>query len=177
MKDIKYFKQFDIKFATLGIGLHEFDLKIDNTFFSKHTNEEIKDADIDIKLSLNKKETMCLFNFSLQGKLVLICDLCLEDLEYVFHTKEELILKISNEVRQSEDENIVYIHSNEQIFNVEQFLYEIIYAQVPMRKAHQEMNQTCNQEMIHWIEMNSKEKIQHTDPRWEGLKDIKLENN
>jgi len=177
VEDLKYFKQFDIKFATLGIGIHEFDLKIDKTFFTKHNNEEIKDADIDIRLSLNKKETMCLFQFSLKGKLILVCDVCLENLEYIFHSEEELILKISNEKRQSEDENIVYIHSNEQIYNVEQFLYEIIYAQVPMRKSHQDMNQTCNQEMIHWIEMNSKEKIQHTDPRWETLKDIKLENN
>lgn len=173
MEDVIYFKQFDIKFATLELGIHEFNLKIDKTFFTKHNNEEIKDADVDVSLKVIQEEDMCLFDFTLNGKLILLCDLCLGELEYAFDTEEKLILKISNNQKQSEDENIVFINPNTQIYNVEQILYEIIYAQVPMRKVHQDVNQSCDKEMINKIKQNSKKQIEQTDPRWDALKAIK----
>ena len=175
VEDLTYFKQFDIKLSTLIIGLHEFNFTINKTFFSKHQNEEIIDTHIDVILKVNKKETMYLFDFALKGILTLQCDVCLEDMEYPIQTEEELILKISHENEHREDDNIIFISPNEQIYNVEQILYEIIYAQVPMRKAHQDINQSCNKEMIEWIEKNANTHTQETDPRWEALKNLKLD--
>jgi len=175
VEDLKYFKQFDIKLSTLIIGLHEFNLIIDKTFFTKHLNEEIKDANIDILLKVNKKETLYLFDFTLNGNITLQCDVCLEDMEYPIETEEELIVKVSLKAGQQEDQNIVFISPNEQTYNVEQIIYEIIYAQVPMRKAHQDINKSCDQEMIQWIAQTSIKQTQDTDPRWEALKNLKLD--
>lgn len=173
VEDLEYFKQFDIKFATLAIGTHEFDLKIDKTFFTKHNNEEIEDAEVAVSLTVNQKENMSVFDFTVNGKLILICDICLESLEYAFCTEEKLILKTSNEQRRNEDENIVFINPSIQVYNVEQILYEIIYGQIPMRKAHQDVNQSCNKDMINRIKQNSKKQTHELDPRWEALKEIK----
>ena len=174
MEDLNYFKQFDIKFGTLGIGLHEYEIKVDKTFFSKHQNEEIKDAGVNILLKVNKKETMSVFDFLLEGTLTLACDICLEDLIYPFNTEEEWIIKISHEHKENEDDNIIYVNPNEYTYNIEQILYEIIYAQIPMRKVHKDTHQPCNQEMINWIEQNTQQQSRETDPRWDALKEIKL---
>lgn len=174
VEETKYFKQFDIKFSTLGIGLHEFVLNIDKTFFLKHANDEIKDADIQICLTVHKSETMAVFDFDLKGTLIVSCDICLEDLTYPIHIKEELILKTSQEHRESEDENIAYVNPNEHQYNVELFLYEVLYASLPMRKTHPEMNQTCNDIMIQYLEKSSQSTKPEIDPRWEALKEIHL---
>jgi uncharacterized metal-binding protein YceD (DUF177 family) len=176
VEDKNYFKQFDIKLSTLIIGLHEFHFSINKSFFLKHPNEEIIDSHLDIQLKVNKKETMSLFTFILKGSITLQCDVCLEELEYPVDTEEELIVKVSSqESGRQEDENIVFISPNEQNYNVEQYIYEIIYAQIPMRKSHQDINQLCDNEMIEWIEKNANKQIEATDPRWEALKNIKLD--
>lgn len=174
VEEIKYFKQFDIKFSTLRIGLHELKIDLNKTFFLKHENDEIKDANVEILLKVNKQETMIIFDFEMKGSLTLSCDVCLEDLNYPIQTQEELIVKIIQEQRESDDENIAYVSPNEHTYNIEQYIYEVLYALVPMRKTHLELNQACNELMIQYIEKTNQETKREPDPRWEALKEIKL---
>lgn len=174
VEEINYFKQFDIKFSTLRIGLHEYKIEINKTFFQKHENDEIKDADVEILLKVNKQETMIIFDFDMKGFLTLSCDVCLEDINYPIQTKEELIVKLSQQHRESDDENIAYISPNEHTYNIEQYIYEVLYALVPMRKTHMDLNQACNELMIQYIEKANQETNREPDPRWEALKEIKL---
>ncbi len=173
VEDLVYFKQFDIKLSMLTIGLHEFNFTIDKFFFEKHINDEIIDANVEILLQINKKETMYLLNFTVSGALTLQCDVCLDDMEYLIQTEEELILKTTNENLEKDYDNIDFISPQEQTYNVEQIIYEVLYAQIPMRKTHEENNQTCNQEFINWLLQNEEKEKQTTDPRWDTLKKIK----
>jgi len=175
VEDLKYFKQFDIKFSTLAIGIHEFHLDIKKKYFAKHKNEEIIDANIQVLLELNKKENLCIFNFTIDGQLTLQCDICLDDLAYPIHTEETLILKLSEETTgEYEDENILFVNTNEHIYNIEQVLYEIIYAQIPMRKSHEDVEQECNKNMIKQLELYTSKQTQAIDDRWEVLKNLKI---
>ena len=56
MEDKVYFKQFDIEFVKLPLGVSGFELAVDKRFFEKHTNDEILDADILVQLQVEKKE-------------------------------------------------------------------------------------------------------------------------
>lgn len=176
VEDLIYFKQFDIKLNILTIGLHEFNFKVNKTFFTRHINDEIIDADVEVLLQISKKETMYMLDFTLNGSLTLQCDICLDNMEYLIQTEEKLILKTINESLEQDYDNIVFINPQDQIYNIEQIIYEVLYAQIPMRKTHEEKNQACNQEFISWLNQN-KEKQMHeqtTDPRWDTLKKIKI---
>ncbi len=174
VKDLKYFEQFDIKLSILTIGIHEFTLNINNTFFSKHKNEEIKGANVKVLLKVSKKENLCLFTFTVKGELTLECDVCLDDLQYSIATEETFILKLSKDDETNEDVNILYIKPNDYIYNVEQVLYEMIYAQIPMRKSHEDLQQTCNKNMTTRLELYTNKQRQQTYERWDALKKLNI---
>ena len=180
MEDKDYFKQFDIHFGNLSFGTHCFDLEVNDTFFEKHNNEDITDANVQIELEVERKETLVILHFSMQGTLYSICDLCLEEISIPVAKNEKLILKIVSKPYESDDENIVFIRENSYTFNIEQIIFEYLCTLMPMRKVHGEIgSETCNQEMLMLIE-NAKGKSikeKEVDERWEALKNIKIEDN
>jgi len=178
MEERDYFKQFDIHFGNLSVGQHCSDLEISNTFFEKHSNEDIIGANIHVRLEVERKEALVILSFNLRGTLYSICDLCLEKLSIPVANDEKLILKIVPHPYESDDESLVFISENTYSYNVEQTLFEYLYALIPIRKVHGEIGfETCNQEMLALIENAKTRPILQEDARWEVLKSIKLEDN
>jgi uncharacterized metal-binding protein YceD (DUF177 family) len=176
MEDKDYFRQFDIHFGNLRFGKHCFDLEIDNTFFEKHDNEDITGANVGVQLEVERKETLVILHFRMSGTLYSICDLCLEKLSIPVAIDEKLLLKIVSEPCQSDSEDIVFISEKTYFYNVEQALFEYLYALIPIRKVHEETGtDTCNQEMLRLIENAKVKQTKHEDERWEALKNIKLD--
>ena len=101
----------------------------------------------------------------------------MDDLHYPLDTKEDVVLKKAHrEEVLSEDENMIYLDQDAYCYNIEQIVYELIYAAVPMRKVHSDYpGQQCNQEMLELLEAHQqKEENTECDPRWEALKNVKL---
>lgn len=177
MEDKIYFKQFDVEFVKLSLGKHELECKVDKTFFEKHTNDEILDADAEVLLQIEKLETLMYFRFHIKGDITLKCDLCLDELHFPLDTTENFVLKkVHKDEVLSEDEHIIYLDQDAYSYNIEQLVYELVYAAVPMRKVHSDYpGQQCNQEMLDLLEAHQqKEESKECDPRWEALKNIKL---
>lgn len=178
MEDKSYFKQFDVEFVKLPLGKHGFECKVDKTFFEKHTNDEISDADVKVSLQVEKLETLMYFRFHIEGDITLKCDLCLDNLHFPVDTAEDFVLKKAHRDEvPTEDENMIYLEPDAYSYNIEQIVYELIYASVPMRKVHSDYpGQQCNQEMLDLLEAHQQkeEEEKECDPRWEALKNIKL---
>ena len=177
MEDKLYFKQFDIEFIKLPLGASEFTLEVDKRFFEKHTNDEISDANVRVRLQIDKKERFMRFVFHLTGNITLTCDICLEKLVCPIDVTETYTLrKAEKEEAPSEDDQMVFLPPEAYSYNVEQLVYEMIFAAVPMRKVHGDFpGQQCNQQMLDLLEAHQKSKGNTTcDPRWEALKDLKL---
>ena len=178
MEDKNYFKQFDIQFGNLNLGKYRSDLEVNCSFFEKHSNEDVIDANIAIQLDIERKETLIILHFNMEGTLYSNCDLCLEKISIPVHHSESLILKIVPNPHESDDENIVFINENVYSYNVEQIIFEYLYALLPIRKVHGEIGpQTCNQNMLSLIEKAKAKPLKQVDARWDALKSIKLEDN
>lgn len=178
MEDTAYFKQFEINISSLKIGSHDFDMKVDNTFFEKHVNEDIIDACVDIKLMVSCEENMLNFDFDLQGYLVSTCDICLEEMRIPVSKHENLILKKVSSPRESEDEDIAFITDKDYKFNVEQYIYEYLMVLIPMRKQHSNTadDDKCNPAMLELIQQAQEQPHEpQYDSRWDALKNLKLE--
>jgi len=174
--DKEYFKQFNIRFGSLALGKHQLEVEINNIFFEKYKNDDIKNGDIRVNIKLERKESMVVLNFDLRGNIVSFCDVCLEDLTIPIAKQEILILKTTGTARESDNENIVFVGEKENFYNIEQLLYEYIVTSIPIRKVHQEMGtETCNPDMLKRIEKAKNESYSQEDERWNVLKEIKFE--
>ena len=177
MEDTFYFKQFDIEFVKFPIGKSGLELKVDKRFFEKHTNDEISDAEVDVLLEIDKKESFMRFRFHLKGTVTLCCDICLEKLLFPLEVTETFTFrKTDRTAEDSEDENVITLPPEAYSYNVEQLLYELIYAAVPMRQVHSDYpGQQCAPDMLERLEkLQGKKEETMCDPRWEALKNIKL---
>ena len=178
MKDKDYFKQFDICFGNLSMDKHCLSIEVNNTFFEKFDIEDITGADVRVQVELERKETMVILRFDIQGILFSICDLCLEEIAIPIADTKTLILKMVSEPTLNNDDDIVFIPENAHNYNVKQVIFEYLYALIPMRKVHGETGVgTCNQKMISLIENAKIKPVIQEDARWEALKQIKLIEN
>jgi uncharacterized metal-binding protein YceD (DUF177 family) len=176
VKDREYFKQFDIKFGSLALGNHQMEVEVNSFFFEKYKNEDVKDSDIHVDITIERKETMVSLNFDIQGYVVSFCDICLEDLTIPISKQEMVILKTTGIAKENDSENIVFVGEKENSYNIEQLMYEYIVTSIPIRKTHQETGiENCNPDMLKWIEEATNSPSLQEDERWEVLKNVKFE--
>lgn len=88
-------------------------------------------------------------DFSAQGTLKLPCDRCLAPMEIVIDASRTLILRESDR-DESDDDDIVFLSSNEYQVSVAEWIREMIILSLPMRNVHDE--DECDAEMIRKLE-------------------------
>lgn len=162
---------FHISFVGLKIGKHEFEFNIDNSFFETLPYSLIEKGNLKVWLELEKKETMLLACFYVDGTVEMVCSRCNEPMDTEVDGELELIYKFGHE--SYDDENLIVISPESYEIDVTQPIYELITVSLPSRPIHNEGQ--CDEEMVKLIEkFQSKEKKDNdeTDPRWFALKNL-----
>ncbi len=170
-------REFVINYGSLPIGEHEFEFHVDNAFFQKFENSLVQKGDIDVLVVLDKKETMMLLDFTMEGSVMVECDRCLEEMELPIESFDELIVKFG-ESEETETEEVIVVSTKEYELDVSQMIYEYISLQIPMRNVHDEdeNGQVCDPEVLNTLEKLKPHEDEEppSDPRWDGLKGINL---
>lgn len=171
-------KDHIIQFVGLSIGSHEFQFDINDTFFEHLDYSEIKQGKINIVLTLLKQSTMMVLHFEISGTVKQDCDRCTAPLDLPINGNYKLIIKVGGNDTGDEDDDIITIAANEHELDLSQYIYEYIALSLPIKRAHPDNKKgesTCDKKMLkklaHFLLEEEKEK---TDPRWNGLKNIKL---
>lgn len=174
---MNYLKQFKIPFKGLSLGVHDYDWALDKKFFDAIENPDVLDCRVDVLLNLEMKERMMILDFTLNGNITVSCDRCMEEMELPIQLEEQYFIKLGEELME-ESESVLVIPENEYQIDVSSLVYDFISLAIPIRKTHpenQEGKTTCNAETLSMLnELSHKET---TDPRWDALKNIKLDNN
>jgi len=173
---VKALAPFSISFKGLKPGDHPFDFLLTRSFFDEFAHGEIHDGEVQVRLILTREERMLLFHFSLSGEVKLPCDRCLEEVIIPVEGSEQLIVRFG-ETFSEESDDVVIIPETETRFDVAPYLYEYVHLLLPMRRVHpddEQGNSTCNPEVIKKLEELSKHPEE--DPRWEGLKELRIES-
>lgn len=170
-------REYVINYGSLPFGEHEFEFQVNDKFFQRFENSLVQKGNIDVLVVVDKKETLMLLDFTMEGSVIVECDRCLEDLELPIDSYDELVVKFG-ESEETESEEVIVVSSKEYEINVAQFIYEYISLQIPMRNVHDEEDngQTCDPEILKAIEKHQpqQEEIPLADPRWDALKGINL---
>lgn len=174
---------FSIPFSGLKAGKHQFDFKIEDSFFDKFEYSPIHKANLLVNIEFNKQETMFMADFLINGEIELVCDRCGEEYLHAVHTNEKIIFKIGEEsIEQTDD--IVVLGRAEHEIDLTNYLYEFIVIAIPLIHTHpnnEDGTEGCNPETLailkklsandSEVDANNPEVV--IDPRWEALKKLR----
>jgi len=182
----------------MSADIQAFEYKLDNVFFSHIGSEDIQKGKLTVNLTVKKISTMYEFNFHIEGTIVIPCDRCLEDMDFVVSTSNRLIVKFGKDYAEESDE-IIVIPEEEGEINLAWFIYEFIVLTIPIKHIHAPGK--CNKTMTSKLKKHSpkrgdedddefdsagadddiiiadEEDNNSTDPRWDALKDLMEDNN
>lgn len=176
--------EYVIRFSGLKEGKHQFEFEIGNTFFEQLDYSEVQKGALTVNVDFEKKTTMLVVNFDIEGKVELMCDKCTDDFYLEISGQEELIYKFGE--GESNDEKIIILPEHEFEIDLSQAIYELACIVIPSKRVHPEGD--CNQEMLKAMDeylMVEEDEIEiseelpegddeeDVDPRWAALKKLK----
>ncbi len=156
--------------------MHHFEYEIGAPFFKLYEKSLISDANLFVKLNLDKKDSFFILNFQVDGIVNLPCDRCSEPFDYELMADFEIIVKFEEVENGVIDEaDVVYISRNDSSFNIADLIYDYILINIPMQVFHPndaDGNSTCNPEILEKLKTTPKEE-EEIDPRWASLNKLK----
>ena len=166
------------QFSGLESGRYGYNYTLDNSFFERFENEELREGEVNFAVVLEKRERVLMFNFAFHGVVKTICDRCLGELEVPVSGEETLCVKFSD-TETSDKEDVVILPEGEHQIDLAQWMYEYVAVRMPMQKVHEEGQ--CDPEMLQYIseerEPSEEDEVREmgegeTDPRWDALKTL-----
>lgn len=180
---MKVGNQYIIPFKGLKEGEHDFDFQIGKEFFEENSALNIADGSIDIRLLLQRKANFLVLNVTMSGEVSLQCDRCLDYFNFRVDDSDQLYVKFKEETEEP-DMNVMYLHPNEDVLDLNQYFFDSIGLSIPIQKIHPENEQgepECNSQMMTILNAHSSQDTEdnndNIDPRWSKLKDLLNEGN
>ncbi len=163
-------------------GVNRFDYKLDKTFFTNMENEEIREADLGVSLTVNNRGDFYELAFDIDGEVVLPCDRCLDDLRLQIKAGYDICVKYGEDYCDEADDLLV-IPQSDNYLNVAYMIYDTVVLAIPVKHVHPAGQ--CNRAMSAMLrehqaagepEAEDEEQPAESDPCWDKLKDI-IDNN
>lgn len=141
-------RPFSILFAGLKNGKHEFEFEVGQTFFEEYEYSGIEGANVQVKFILDKKDTMLIGEFFIEGIVNATCDRCTDALEVPIDADYKQYFRFGDE--ESGDDSLTVMHPDEYQIDLKDFIYEFIILSLPSRLLHPDGE--CNEEMMEAME-------------------------
>lgn len=168
---------FNVPLSGMKDGLHHLDFEIDERFFEKFEESEIKEGNLTAEVIIEKRSTHSDLTINIHGTVKVCCDRCLGMFSYPVESKNRLLVKSGDNVEDT-DPDILYLPTGEADLDLTQHLYDYIMLSLPIRRIHpddEEGNSGCDPEMLKKLDDLRADGESENDPRWDELK--KLMNN
>ena len=162
--------------------------QLDNQFFLDLDAPDVQKGQVNVVLKVRKTSGIYQLDFRTEGKVIVICDRCLEEMEQPIETDDRLKVKLGADFAEIDD--MVVVPEEDGYINVAWFIYEFIALSIPMKHVHAPGK--CNKDMVNKLSKHLRvsgddeeefdgmedtdDKPQEIDPRWNELKKI-LDNN
>ncbi len=193
------FKLYNIPLKSLSPGVHTYEFELDRKFFDAIDGEEVKKGNVNVDLKVTRTFTSFELNFNIEGVIKVPCTRCLDDMDLEVDTDSRLVVKFGEEYAEESDE-IVIIPEDEGEINIAWFLYEFIALAIPIKHVHPagECNRVVSSKFKKHravsanvetdddddgdfipddSDTDDEEDNQQSDPRWDALRGLDLEDN
>lgn len=168
--------EYQIPISGLSIGKHDFRYEIDGGFFSDFEYSEVREGNVEVRLSIDRRETMLDLHFDIGGWVLLPCDRCADEFQQPIENGYDFFVKLGSEYVEESDD-VVIIPAEQPNFDVKSLIYEFIILSLPIHRLHPEGG--CNPEVLKFLDEQTEfESVEEdTDPRWQALKELKVEDD
>jgi len=176
------FSDFKLPLKAMPIGSEEFSYHLNRQFFMDMESSDIHDADLNVHLTVKNRGGMYELKFDIGGKVTLMCDRCLDDLEYEVETDYHITVKYGDRYNDDSDE-MLEIPESDNYLNVAYMLYDTVELAIPLKHVHE--SGKCNRAMSAKLQKHrateepdvAEEGGDETeggsiDPRWNELKKL-----
>ena len=138
---------YKIHISGLAQGKYEYEFPVTGDLFKEFDNQQIMDADILVKVVLEKGSGWMNANVEGQGTATVECDRCLDELKVPVSFSESLAIRSAKlgEEAESSDEFIIVDPSEAEV-DLKQFIYDYICVNLPLVTVHPDGE--CNPEML-----------------------------
>ena len=178
--------QIDLKSLSPAIT-YTFDYKLGDEFFESIDGPEVRHGIINVSLSVVRLSSVFELEFRIEGKVTVICDRCLDDMEIPIETINRLIVTFGEAYVETSDEQII-VSEDEGFIDVAWYIYEFTALSIPVKHIHESGG--CNEIMTSKLkelcvdEVNEEEEDvsdategqRPIDPRWNALRNL-IESN
>ena len=167
--------EFLIPVCGLALGSHSFSYEINDDFFEGMDYSEIQQGRVNVRLDVDRQETMLVLHFDLEGSVRVACDRCADEFDLPIESRQDFFIKLGTEnAEESDDVAVVSAELSE--YDIRPLVYEYIILAIPMHRVHPEGE--CNPEVLAMLSQETiaadEEATDEIDPRWAALKDINL---
>jgi uncharacterized metal-binding protein YceD (DUF177 family) len=173
-------REYEIAFVGLKPGLHQFEYEIDDKFFTPFQQQDFKNCQADVKVTLDKKTGFLLLKFEVGGKLEVICDRCNSNLPLNLWEEFHLVVKLVDEPavmnEQEEDPDVYYISRGDSHLQLAEWIYEFINLSIPMQKTCEFPDMSgpyCNPSARELLKRINDRDMKQENPVWKGLEKFK----
>ena len=134
---------YNLPFLGLKVGKHVYEFEVNDSFFEGISYSMVHKGQLQVRLELEKKETMLFASFEVIGIVSVDCDRCNTPMDLSIEGSLKLIYKFGLE--EENDDSLVVLHPDEYQINVKEPIYELISLSLPSRKVHP--SGECDEEM------------------------------
>jgi uncharacterized metal-binding protein YceD (DUF177 family) len=176
------YDKFKIRIAGIADGNCRFSIDCNKTFFELSKLLMLHDGIVHVRIEMEKLDKMLNLAFHFEGKVIADCDRCLAPVTLKIEFDTNLIVKLvahpnEDECKVNEDDEIWLVDENSYELDLFHYIYESLLLILPQKIVHpddKDGHSTCNPEMLEKLAQCSPAHHQEIDPRWEPLKNLKL---
>jgi len=168
---------YSIPISGLKEGRRSFDFDINNEFFEKFEESEVKEGTLKALIEADKRSTHIDLAIRINGFVSILCDRCLGEFRQPVDSENRLLIKFGK-VHDESDPDLITIPADENELDLKQYFYEYILLALPIQRVHpndKNGNSTCDPGMLEKLKEHIVGDESKNDPRWDELK--KLMNN
>jgi uncharacterized metal-binding protein YceD (DUF177 family) len=174
-------REYEIAFVGLKPGIHVFEYRIEDKFFTQYGEQDFKNCVANVKLSLDKKNGFMQLHFDIDGSLESACDRCGNQLPIQLWDEFNLVVKMVDEPElmndQEEDPDVYYISRGESHLYLSDWIYEFVTLSIPLQKMCKEKEMggpLCNKEVLEKLKkMEEAAQQEQHQTVWKGLDKFK----
>lgn len=152
---MNYRRAYEIAFVGLKPGVHEFEYKVDDTFFEHYGPQDFENCHAELKVKLEKTSSLILLKFDISGTVDVQCDRCANTITKELWDEFDVVVKMVEEPQQmneqEEDPDIFYIGYQESHLHLADWIYEFVNLSIPNQRfcgENAEDTSKCNPEVL-----------------------------
>ena len=178
---MKELKEFTIPFVGLKIGQHQFNFKIEKSFFEHFEYDEFNNVSINLDVLLDKKTTLLEVTLFFKGHVNVNCDITNEPYNQDISGQYHFVVKFGDVFNADNEDMLILPHGSYEV-NIQQYVYESIVLGLPSRRIHPGVTDgTLKSDILDKLEelsLNGNTNKENdsqgdkTDPRWDTLKKL-----